>query len=112
MRRAQDNYQLVKNKLNEAQLKSATSYSAQSMQVVAPALRPLSADSRRVQMQMVLSGLGGLVAGLVAAFLLDVVVRKPVVQRVVRRMLPSLSGLAGLVVGVLIAVLIRAIAPN
>jgi uncharacterized protein involved in exopolysaccharide biosynthesis len=132
LRRAQDNYQLVQNKLNEAQLKSATSYSAQSMQIVTRAPLPLLPNTSRVQTQLALSGVAGLVIGVMLALAMNVLSRRPVarrtvgrvtlaarrtvgrvmpaVRRTVRRMLPSLSGLAGVLVGVLIAVLVRAIA--
>jgi uncharacterized protein involved in exopolysaccharide biosynthesis len=126
VRSAQDYYKLIQGKLDEARLKSISGYSARSMQVVAPAVASLSANERKVQTQIVLFGLGGLVAGVLIAMLLDVVARKPALGRVtprlgrlkpalgrikpaLRRMLPSLSGLGGLLAGVLIAVLLRAI---
>jgi uncharacterized protein involved in exopolysaccharide biosynthesis len=102
LRNAQDYYKLIQTKLDEARLKSISGYSARSMQVVAPALAPISANDRKVQTQLVLFGLGGLVAGVLIAKLLDVLlvripmprlVLKPVlwkrVKPLVRRMLPS-----------------------
>jgi uncharacterized protein involved in exopolysaccharide biosynthesis len=102
VRSAQDYYKLIQTKLDEARLKSISAYSARSMQVVAPALAPISANDRKVQTQIALFGLGGLVAGVLIARALDVVARKPMLSRLtlkpvlprrlkllVRRMLPS-----------------------
>jgi uncharacterized protein involved in exopolysaccharide biosynthesis len=77
VRSAQDYYKLIQTKLDEARLKSISGYSARSMHVVAPAIAPISANDRKVQTQVVLFGLGGLVAGVLIAMLLDVVARKP-----------------------------------
>jgi len=77
VRSAQDYYKLIQTKLDEARLKSISAYSARSMQLVAPAIAPISANDRKVQTQVVLFGLGGLVAGVLIALLLDAVARKP-----------------------------------
>jgi uncharacterized protein involved in exopolysaccharide biosynthesis len=109
VRGAQEKYLLIQRKLNEAELKSVSSYSAQSMQVVARAPVPVAADSRKVQAQLMMSGLGGLVAGVLIAMLLDFVARKPVL----RRMLPSravaldvIALLIGLTLGMLAGALL------
>jgi uncharacterized protein involved in exopolysaccharide biosynthesis len=101
VRSAQEYYKLIQTKLDEARLKSISAYSARSMQVVAPALAPISANDRKVQTQIMLFVLGGLVAGVLIAKLLDVVARKPLSGRtlkpqlgrrlkpVLRRLVPS-----------------------
>ncbi len=71
LKAAQDNYQLVQRKLAEAQLKATSTYSAQAMQIVSRAQAPLSADTRKVQMLLVLGALSGLVAGIVLSFTFD-----------------------------------------
>ncbi len=77
VRSAQDYYKLIQTKLDEARLKSISGYSARSMQVVAPAVASSLPNDRKVQTQLVLFGLGGLVGGVLIAMLLDVVARKP-----------------------------------
>jgi uncharacterized protein involved in exopolysaccharide biosynthesis len=118
VRGAQDYYKLIQGKLDEARLKSISGYSARSMQVIAPAIASISPNDKKVQTQIVLFGLGGLVAGVLIALLLDRVARKPAlglmkpalgrIKPALRRMLPSLSGFGGILAGVLIAVLLRA----
>ena len=112
LRDAQDNYLLVQRKLSEAQLKSSTTYTAQSMQVVARAPVPFFADGRKAQAQMALSGIGGLVAGVLVALVLNAVGPRIVirVRRTRRWMRPSAFEVGGLVLGVLIGALVRAIA--
>jgi len=68
---AQQNLQFVQGKLSEAQLKGAASYSAQAMQIAARAAAPLTADTRKFQALLLMTGVGGLVAGAVAALALD-----------------------------------------
>jgi len=110
LHRAQESYALYQSKLNEAQMKSANGYSAQFMQVVARAPVPLLPNVRQVQMQQVLGGLGGLLAGVVLALLLEslgqILPRRLGALR--RRLIPG-TLLAGVVAGVVIGVLIRAI---
>ena len=80
VRSAQDYYKLIQTKLDEARLKSISGYSARSMQVVAPAVASSLPNDRKVQTQLVLFGLGGLVGGVLIAMLLDVVARKPILR--------------------------------
>jgi uncharacterized protein involved in exopolysaccharide biosynthesis len=81
LRSAQDYYKLIQGKLGEARLKSNSRYSAQAMQIVDHALAPISPNDRKVQTQLVLFALGGLVAGVLIAMLLDRLARKAMPRR-------------------------------
>jgi uncharacterized protein involved in exopolysaccharide biosynthesis len=85
LRKARDEYLLIERKVDEADIKSNSSYTARSMQVVAPAVAPSRPDSRKVQVQLGMAGLGSLVVGVLLAILLDALPR----QRVLRQILAS-----------------------
>ncbi len=89
-RLAQDNYDVLHTKLAEAQLKASEGYSAQSMQIVAQAPVPRTADNHRVQALLLLSVVGSLAVGVALAFVLDAIA--PRAQAIVWRTYASRAG--------------------
>lgn len=117
VRSAQDYYKLIQTKLDEARLKSISGYSARSMQVVAPAVASILPNDRKVQTQVVLFGLGGLVAGVLIALLLDAVARKPLSRPMLnpalgRRLKPVLRPMLNLTLGRRLKAALRRMRPS
>jgi uncharacterized protein involved in exopolysaccharide biosynthesis len=89
LRTVRDEYVLIERKLAEAEVKSNPSYTARSMQVVSPAVVPARPDTRKMQLQLGMAGIGSLVAGVLLAILLDLLPRTRVLRRILRPSHPS-----------------------
>jgi uncharacterized protein involved in exopolysaccharide biosynthesis len=76
-RQARQDLALWQRKLDEAEIKATTGYASSHMQVVAPAALPSQPDTRKIQAQLALAGVGAFVAGACAAVVLELVLRRP-----------------------------------